>query len=152
MRHVEVLAPHASPIVVVMGPRLRCSSYDFDFVEYSMCDLRTLGRPVTFRVSGMIAGPEEFAERIAPPLGFDVEVFGTPPENRARRICKLDDFERDATSLIDAHALWIFPTASQLRSPDFIDDMEFVEVAQELGIPVLLFLPEEYNFEVIEYT
>lgn len=151
MLHIDVLAPHPKPVVVVLAPRLRCSRYDMDFVEYVMHDLKVLGRPVTFRVSGMIAGPEDFAERLAPPMGFDVEVFGTPIEQRAHRMCKVDHKERDATSLIDAHALWVFPTAFQLTRTDFIDDMEFVEVAQSLNVPVLLFLPEEHNFEVIEY-
>jgi hypothetical protein len=152
MRHVEVLVPHASPTVVVMGPRLRSTYLDRDLIEYTMFDLKSLGRPVKFRVSGMIAGPEDFVERLAPPMGFDVEVFGSPPEQRARRMCKNDNYERDATSLIDAHALWVFPTAYQLRRPEFIDDMEFVEVAQELRIPIFLFMPDEYNNEVIEYT
>jgi hypothetical protein len=152
MRHVDVLAPHRSPIVVVMGPRMRCSVEDRDLIEYAMFDLKALGRPVTFRVSGMIAGPEDFAECLAPPLGFSVEVFGTAPENRARRMCKHDDYERDAVSLIEAHSLWVFPTAYQLRSPEFIEDMEFVEVAQELQVPVFLFLPKEYNYELVEYT
>ena len=69
MRHVEVLAPYAEPVVVLMGPRLRCSTEVFNLLEYYVADLKVLGRPVTFRVSGMIAGPEHFIETIAPAQG-----------------------------------------------------------------------------------
>jgi hypothetical protein len=152
MHYLDVLKAHTRPTIVVMGPRMRSSLRDQDFLEYTLAGLKEVGRPITIRVSGMIAGPEDMVERLAPPLGFDVEVFGTPPEHRARRMCKNDDLERDATCLVDAHALWVFPTAYQLRSSDIIEDIEFVEVAQGLGVPVFLFLPEEMDFEVVEYV
>lgn len=153
MRHVEVLAPHPEPVVVVMGPRLRCSRQDYDVLEYFIADLKHLARPVTFRVSGMAAGPEEFVERIAPPWGHLVERWGPEGEStvgRARRLCKNDDLERDAWSLVDAHALWVWTMEAQLRPDSKLVDYEMITVAQDLGVPVLLFLPEELNYEVLE--
>lgn len=147
-RHIEVLAPHAEPVVVVMGPRLRCGSIDYDALEYFIGGLSVLRRAITFRVSGMVAGPEEFVERIAPALGHRFEVFGASPEERVRRLNKLDDHERDAGSLLGAHALWVWPLTYEIESGAV--DNEMIIIAQELEVPVFLFMPEAYDLEVLE--
>ncbi len=153
MNYVNVLAPHEEPIVVLMGPRLRCSVQDFDVLEYFIADLKVLQRPVTFRVSGMIAGPEEFVERIAPRWGHMVDVWGpdgVTSQGRVRRLFKTDHIERDAASLIDAHALWVWAVESELHADSRLVDYEMVTIAQELNVPVFLFLPERLNYEVLE--
>lgn len=150
MRHVEVLLPHPEPIIVMMAPRLRCSWGDYSALEWYIADLP---RSVTFRVSGMIAGPEEFIERIAPAWGHKIEVWGPDgetPAGRVRRLNKSDNFERNAASLIDAHALWAWPLHHEVLADSKILDYEMITIAQELNVPVLLFMPEANNFEVLE--
>ncbi len=149
MRHVEVLLPHAEPVVVIMAPRLRCSWADYSVLEWYVADLR----PTTFRVSGMIAGPEEFIERVAPAWGHQVEVWGpdgTTPEGRVKRLNKHDDRERNAASLQGAHALWVWPLRYELGSGGELVDDEMINVALDMSIPVLLFTPEDFNFEIWE--
>ncbi len=151
--YVDALKPHQEPVVVLMGPRLRCSFQDLDVLEYFIFDLRVLERPVTFRVSGMIAGPESFVEKVAPQWGHRVEVWGPEgdtPTGRARRLCKRDDLERDAASLIGSHALWVWTVGSDFREDSKLLDYEMVTIAQDLSIPVFLFLPETMGFEVLE--
>lgn len=150
MRHVELLAPHPEPVVVVMGPRLRAGREDYDVLEYFLYDLDTLQRPVTFRVSGMIIGPEEFIERMAPSHGHRVEVYGPDETERVRRLNKNDDLERDATSLLGAHALWVWALDSQLDPNSKLLDYEFITVAQDLKVPVLLFLPKSGHYDILE--
>lgn len=149
MQHVELLAPHEEPIVVIIGPRLRGKKDDFNVLEWYMADLKALGRPVTFRVSGMITGPEEFTETLAMEHGHLVEIFGPTVEQRARRLNKNDEFERDASSLIGAHAVWLWVSSSDLfRLDKYQVDSEMVQIAHELGVPVLVFLPEEAEYEI----
>lgn len=153
MNYVEVLKPYPEPVIVLMGPRIRCSVQDFDVLEYFILDLQPLARPVTFRVSGMIAGPESFVEKIAPRWGHTVEVWGPEgesPTGRAQRLCKNDNLERDAASLVDAHALWVWTTGSDLRQDSTLLDYEMVTVAQDLSVPVFLFLPDAMDYEVLE--
>lgn len=136
-----------------MGCRMRSTGADYNILEYYVADLDALGRPVTFRVSGMITGPEEFIERIGPERNHYVEVFGpdNSPEGRARRLNKSDDYERDASSLVEAHALWLFVTNSDLkRWEKAVDDPEMVQIARELGVPILVFLPSDGNYEILE--
>lgn len=136
-----------------MGSRRRNRKDDYNVLEYYIADLKTLERPVTFRVSGMITGPEEFTERIAPEQGHIVEVFGPDgevPEGRVRRLNKNDDLERDASCLLGAHALWIWVTDSDLFRRSTHVDPEMVQIAHELGVPVLVFLPSSEDFEIVE--
>lgn len=153
MRHVELLAPHAEPIVVVVGSRLRSRASDFNVLEYYIADLGVLKRPVTFRVSGMITGPEEFVERIAPHQGHLVEVFGpdgNDPKGLVRRLNKEDERERDASSLIDSHALWLWVLESDLYRTEATIDPEMVQIAKELEVPILAFMPESRGYEIVE--
>ncbi len=136
-----------------MGPRMRCNREDYNVLEYYIADLKALERPVTFRVSGMVIGPEEFVERIAPEQGHIVEVFGPDGETavgRVRRLNKNDDLERDASCLIGAHALWLWVTDSELYRRSTHVDPEMVQIAHELGVPVLVFLPASNEFEIVE--
>ncbi len=136
-----------------MGSRMRSRVPDYNILEYYVADLKVLERPVTFRVSGMITGPEEFIERIGPEQGHLVEVFGPDGETsngRVHRLNKNDDFERDAASLVGAHALWLWVTASDLYRASTHVDPEMVQIAHELGVPVLVFLPESENYEIVE--
>lgn len=153
MRHVELLAPHGEPIVVIMGSRIRSTGADYNVLEYYVADLAKLQRAVTFRVSGMITGPEEFIERIGPEQNHHVEIFGPDhsPEGRVRRLNKSDDYERDASSLVGAHALWLFVTNSDMhRWEKAVDDPEMVQIAHELKVPVLVFLPSDGDYEILE--
>lgn len=152
MQHVDLLVPHEEPIVVIMGPRTRNRKDDFNVLEYYVADLKMLDRPITFRVSGMITGPEEFIETIGPDHGHLVEVFGPGPDSsvdRVRRLNKNDELERDAASLIGAHALWVWVTSPDLFCcPKYQIDGEMVQIAHELGVPVLVFLPEQAEYEI----
>jgi hypothetical protein len=153
MRHVDLLLPHPEPVVVLMAPRMRNTGRDYDLLEYFIFDLRALGRPVTFRVSGMITGPEEFVETLAPQYGHRVEVYGPGPEepaDRVHRLNKSDDRERDVTCLLGAHALWVWSLTSQLDPSSTLLDYEVITVAQDLQVPVLLFTPESENYDILE--
>lgn len=153
--YLATLAQHAEPVVVLVGPRLRCSVADYQALEYFIDTLAELGRPVTLRVSGMIAGPEEFVERIAPMRGHPVEVYGPDGETawgRVKRLNKLDDHERDGSALLGAHALWLWLLPSDLSPHAKPLEDPMVILAQEFGIPVFLFLPESSDFEVLELT
>lgn len=150
MRHIDILLPHAEPTIVLMAPRLRCSWEDYSALEWFIADLP---RPTTIRVSGMIAGPEKFVESIAPAWGHLIEVWGpdgTTPEGQVQRLNKRDDAERDAGSLIDAHAVWAWPLSFQLSENSKYLDYEMITIAQDMAIPVFLFLPEANDFEVLE--
>lgn len=140
-------------VVVLVGPRLRCSVADYHMLEHFV---GTLPECTTFRVSGMISGPEIFVEDIAPALGHRVEVYGPDgrtPEGRARRLNKHDERERDASMLLGASALWLWVLPSDLhhRGDRVLND-PMVLLAQELEVPVFLFLPESSDFEVLELT
>lgn len=145
MRHIDIL-PQENPTVVLLGTRMRSSREDFAILEWHVYDLP---RPTVFRVSGMITGPEEFIERIAPRMGHRVEVWSQGPDTPAHRTCKRDTAERDAASLLGAHALWVWPFEHRTLGRLVADD-ELVVIAQELGLPVFMFLSAHYNYEVVE--
>ena len=137
--------------MVVMGPRLRCTRSDKDLAEYYFAAARDLLQtPVTFRVSGMIGGPELFVEQSAPLWGHRVEIWGLAPEDTVRRCNKNDDQERDASSLVGAHAMWVWALTSELHEGSRLLDYEMVAVAKDLGVPVFLLTPDTYDYAVIE--
>lgn len=151
MQHIEVLSGHPEPVVVVMGPRLRCTRSDKDLAEYYFAVARDLLQtPVTFRVSGMIGGPELFVEQSAPLWGHRVEIWGLAPEDTVRRCNKNDDQERDASSLVGAHAMWVWALTSELHEGSRLLDYEMVAVAKDLGVPVFLLTPDTYDYAVVE--
>lgn len=154
MSYIEALAPYEEPVVVVVAPRLRCSWADYEMVGHYISSLEELQRSVIFRVSGMIAGPEEFFERLAPQAGHQVEVFG--PDNdtagRVKRLSKNDDAEREGTALLGAHAVWFWLLPSELSYGRDPLENPYILLALELGVPVFLFLPESFGFEVVEVT
>lgn len=150
MQHIEVLREHPEPVVVVMGPRLRSASHDRDITEYYLALAQDiLQRPVTFRVSGMVTGPETFVERAAGLWGHRVEVWGPEDTATARRCRKNDDHERDASSLVGAHALWVWALTSELHEDSRLLDYEVVAAAIDLGVPVFLLTPKSYDFAVV---
>lgn len=139
------------PVVVIMGPRLRGGALEREMLEYFVSSLNPLQTPVTFRVSGMISGPEEIIERVAPIWGHRVEIWGPDgtPGTRARRLSKNDNHERDASSLVGAHSLWVWLMESELHPHSKALDYEMITIAEDLGVPVFLFLPESSDFEVV---
>ncbi len=148
------LEEHASPVIVLVGPRLRCSQADFAELHVLVGDLQACGpnfKQHLFRVSGMIAGPEYFIESLAPHYGHSVEIYGGAgytPEERVARLIKRD--EMPPTALLGAHALWLWLMPSDLDEAGQVLENPLVLLAQEFGVPVFLFLPESSDFEVLE--
>ena len=147
----QVLLGLPNPVVVLAGSRLRCGRHDHDFLEDAVVRLRAGAVPVgmvTFRTRGMIIGPQSFIEEIAPKYGHEVEVdglLGNTPEKRVHLLNKRDGIPPSA--LLDAHALWLWVTPSELGT---ILENPAVILAQEFGVSVFLFLPESRDFEVVE--
>ena len=151
MQHIEVLSPHPEPVVVVMGPRLRCTTQDRDVTEYLLAEsYLQLGRPITFRVSGMAIGPEMFVEDAAPRWGHKVEIWGLADPDLVRRSNKNDEAERNATSLLGAHAMWVWTLTSELDAHSRLLDYEMIVVAKDLGVPVFLMAPDSHDYLIAE--